>query len=177
MLLNKYLRDKKYILLSSNEWFEEPTPKLIESQLMVGGRSGIHNIFNISIDDKTAWVGSNTTKTDNSTDTVYLPSPDIVYHTHCLPTVKLVLYDVVEDLQQKEDEVVVVGRREQEPGRGERLEKVQQLGGRHHRESLQVRRHCGEREGRQWGRRECNSAYHILAQNKKRQNYITRKSV
>ena len=56
-------------------------------------------------------------------------------------TVKLVLDNVVEDLQEEKDEVVVVGRREEEPRRAERFQQVEQFGAGHHRESLQIRRH------------------------------------
>lgn len=61
------------------------------------------------------------------------------------PTIKLVLDDVVESFQKEEDEVVVLGRGEQEPGGGEGLQQVEKLVGGHHRKALQVRRHCRER--------------------------------
>jgi len=63
-------------------------------------------------------------------------------------TVELVLDDVVEDLQQEEDEVVVLPRGEEEPGRGEGLQEVQQLVGRQHGEALQVRRDWRRSTGR-----------------------------
>ncbi|MPC85392.1 hypothetical protein E2C01_080164 [Portunus trituberculatus] len=53
-------------------------------------------------------------------------------------TIKLVLDDVVERLEEEEDKVVVVRGREQEPGSGECLQQVQQLVGRHHGHSLDV---------------------------------------
>lgn len=59
----------------------------------------------------------------------------------CL-TVKLVLDDVVEDLQEEEDQVVVLGGREEEPGGGEGLQQVQQLVGSHHGQALEVGGHC-----------------------------------
>ena len=59
----------------------------------------------------------------------------------CL-TVKLVLDDVVEDLQEEEDQVVVLGGREEEPGGGEGLQQVQQLVGGHHGQALEVGGHC-----------------------------------
>lgn len=59
--------------------------------------------------------------------------------------VELVLDDVVEDLEQKEDEVVVRRRREQKPRRAECLEQMQQLDGRDHRQGLQVRGDWNER--------------------------------
>lgn len=58
------------------------------------------------------------------------------------PTVKLVLDDIVERFEKEEDQMVVLGCREQEPGGGEGLQQVEQLVGSHHRKALQVRRHC-----------------------------------
>ncbi len=52
--------------------------------------------------------------------------------------VKLVLDDVVEDLQEEEDQVVVAGVAEEEPGRAEGLQQVEHFGGRHHGQRLQV---------------------------------------
>lgn len=57
-------------------------------------------------------------------------------------TIKLVLNDIVESLEEEEDEVVVLGCREQEPGGGEGLQQMQQFIGGHHGKALQVRRHC-----------------------------------
>lgn len=57
-------------------------------------------------------------------------------------TVKLVLDDIVESLEEEEDEVVVLGCRKQEPGGGEGLQQMEQFIGGHHRKALQVRRHC-----------------------------------
>lgn len=54
-------------------------------------------------------------------------------------TIKLILDDVVEDLQQEEDQVVVLGGGEEEPGGGEGLQEVQHLVGSHHGQTLQVR--------------------------------------
>lgn len=59
----------------------------------------------------------------------------------CL-TIKLVLDDVVEDLQEEEDQMVVLGSREEEPGGGEGLQQVQQLVGGHHGQALEVGGHC-----------------------------------
>lgn len=42
-------------------------------------------------------------------------------------TVKLILDDIVEDLQKEEDQVMVLGGREEEPGCGEDLQEVEQL--------------------------------------------------
>lgn len=49
-----------------------------------------------------------------------------------LHTIKLVLDDVVENLQEEEDQVVMLGSREEEPGCGEGLQQVEQLVGCHH---------------------------------------------
>lgn len=57
-------------------------------------------------------------------------------------TIKLILDDVVEDLQEEEDQVMVLGGGEEEPGSGEGLQEVEQLGRRHHGQTLQVGRNC-----------------------------------
>lgn len=57
-------------------------------------------------------------------------------------TIKLILDDIVESLEKKKHEMVVLGYREQEPGGGEGLQQVEQFVGSHHRKTLQVRRHC-----------------------------------
>lgn len=56
-------------------------------------------------------------------------------------TIKLVLDNVIKGLQQKEDQVVVLSSREQEPIGGEGFQKMQELIGCHHGQTLQVRRH------------------------------------
>lgn len=55
-----------------------------------------------------------------------------------LLTIKLILDDVVEDFQQIEGQVVVLGQGEQEPGGGEGLQQVEQLVGRHHGQALEI---------------------------------------
>ena len=54
------------------------------------------------------------------------------------PTVKLILDDVVEDLEEVEDEVVVGRLGKEEPLGGEGLHQVHQPRTRHHRQTLQV---------------------------------------
>lgn len=54
-------------------------------------------------------------------------------------TIKLILDDVVEDFQQIESQVVVLGQGEEEPGCGEGLQQVEQLVGRHHGQTLEIR--------------------------------------
>lgn len=61
----------------------------------------------------------------------------------CGLTIKLILDDVVEDLQEEEDQVMVLGGGEKEPGCGEGLQEVEQLVSRHHGQTLQVGRNCG----------------------------------
>lgn len=61
-------------------------------------------------------------------------------------TIKLILDDVVEDLQEEEDQVMVLGGGEEEPGCGEGLQEVEQLVGRHHGQTLQVGRNCGPKK-------------------------------
>lgn len=56
-------------------------------------------------------------------------------------TIKLVLNDIIEGLQQEEDQVVILRCRKQEPGGGERLQEMQELVGRNHGKTLQVGRH------------------------------------
>lgn len=56
-------------------------------------------------------------------------------------TIKLVLNDVIEGLQQEEGQMVVLRSRKQEPVCGERLQEMQELVGRNHGKTLQVRRH------------------------------------
>lgn len=58
-------------------------------------------------------------------------------------TIKLILDDVVEDLQEEEDQVMVLGGGEEEPGCGEGLQEVEQLVSCHHGQTLQVGRNCG----------------------------------
>lgn len=58
-------------------------------------------------------------------------------------TIKLILDDVVEDLQEEEDQVMLLGGGEEEPGSGEGLQEVEQLGSRYHGQTLQVGRNCG----------------------------------
>lgn len=58
-------------------------------------------------------------------------------------TIKLILDDVVKDLQEEEDQVMVLGGGEEEPGCGEGLQEVEQLVSRHHGQTLQVGRNCG----------------------------------
>lgn len=53
-------------------------------------------------------------------------------------TIKLILNDVVERLEKKKDEVMVLCDREQEPGCGKGLEKVEQFIGSDHRQALQI---------------------------------------
>lgn len=60
------------------------------------------------------------------------------FHNYIL-TIKLILDDVVEDLQQEEDKVMVLWGGEDEPRGGESLQEVEQLVGRHHRQTLKVR--------------------------------------
>lgn len=57
-------------------------------------------------------------------------------------TIKLVLDNVVEDLQKEEDQMVVLRCREEEPGGREGLEQMQELVGSHHGQALEVGRHC-----------------------------------
>ena len=52
--------------------------------------------------------------------------------------VELVLDDVVEDLEEEEDQMVVGGRGEEEPGSGEGLQEMEQLAGRDHGHGLDV---------------------------------------
>lgn len=56
-------------------------------------------------------------------------------------TVKLVLDNVIKSLQQKEDQVMVLSSREQEPVGGEGFQKMEELIGCHHGQTLQVRGH------------------------------------
>lgn len=56
-------------------------------------------------------------------------------------TVKLVLNDIIEGLQQEEDQMVVLRCRKQEPVCGERLQEMKELVGRNHRKTFQVGRH------------------------------------
>lgn len=53
-------------------------------------------------------------------------------------TIKLILDDVVENLEQEENQVVVLGGGEEEPGGGESLQEVEQLVGRDHGQALQI---------------------------------------
>lgn len=61
-------------------------------------------------------------------------------------TIKLVLDDVVEDLQEEEDQVMVLGGGEEEPGCGEGLQEVEQLVRRHHGQTLQIGRDCSPKK-------------------------------
>lgn len=64
----------------------------------------------------------------------------------CFLTIELVLDYVVESLQEEEDQVMVLRRREQEPAGGEGLQQVEQFVGSHHGEALQVGRHYHREE-------------------------------
>lgn len=58
---------------------------------------------------------------------VLIPAPEARPGLGPSLTIELVLDDVVEGLQQEEDQVVVLGSGEEEPGGGEGLQQVQQL--------------------------------------------------
>ena len=51
-------------------------------------------------------------------------------------TIKLILYDIVENLQQVEDQVVIGGLSKQKPRSGKRLHEVKKASTCHHGETL-----------------------------------------
>ncbi len=57
-------------------------------------------------------------------------------------TIKLILYDIVENFQQVEDQVVVGGLSKEKPRSGKRFHKVKKASTCDHRKTLQVRRDC-----------------------------------